>query len=194
MAGRKPRPQHDKKRARTKRANSGRSALWKKVQSGHFRFAVAFTLSCIGLYSVVNALPQAFTKPINEQVARTLGLLLNAFSIPALTNGDIVSEKGLAFQIIPECTPIFTIGIFFSFVAFHPASLAQKAKGLLMGIPVLYMGNLFRLAATFMISRYDGRLFEVTHVYQGQVFTLLLVILCCVLWMSWVERERRSGV
>jgi exosortase/archaeosortase family protein len=101
----------------------------------------------------------------------------------------------LAFQIIPECTPIFTAGLFVSFVSFHPASLRQKATGLAWGIPVLYLGNLARLAATFMLSRYEPRLFEVVHVYLGQVFTIFLVILCCVLWMRWVERgEVKQGV
>ena len=164
------------------------AALGDRIRSDRLRFAVGFVLSCIGLYALIQALPQSFTAPVSEHTARTLGLVLNALGIPAATAGDVVSEKGLAFQIIPECTPIFTAGLFVSFVAFHPASPRQKAAGLAWGIPVLYLGNLFRLAATFAISRYDGRLFEVTHVYLGQVFTLLLVMLCCVLWMRWVER------
>ncbi len=165
-----------------------RPNLWDRIRSWRFRFAAGFVLSCIGLYTLIQALPQSVTGPINTHTARTLGLVLNAVGIPAVSSCDVVSEEGLAFQIIPECTPIFTAGLFISFVTFHPSSVRQKAAGLAWGIPALYLGNLLRLAAAFAISRHDGRLFEVIHVYLGQVFTLFLVILCCVLWMRWVER------
>jgi exosortase H (IPTLxxWG-CTERM-specific) len=167
----------DKKQALSRKIDVLRNTISEIAGSGRFRAIAAFALSCIGFYALILALPQSFTKPINEHTAYVLGLVLNSFGIPALTAGDVVSEKGLAFQIIPECTPIFTAGLFVSFVAFHPASILQKATGLAWGIPALYLGNLFRLAATFAISRYDSRLFDVTHVYLGQVFTKLLVIL-----------------
>jgi exosortase H (IPTLxxWG-CTERM-specific) len=152
-------------------------------------FAVAFTLSCIAFYAIIHALPLSFTRPVNEHVALTLGLALNAFGVPASTVHDTVSEGGLAFKIIPECTPLFTTGLFLSFIVFHPATVRQKATGLAMGIPVLYLGNLVRLALTFMISRHARRLFDVFHVYLGQVFTMLLVIVVCILWMKWIDRE-----
>jgi exosortase H (IPTLxxWG-CTERM-specific) len=126
---------------------------------------------------------------MNEHVARMLSLLVNAFGISASAAGDIVSEKGLAFRIIPECTPIFTAGLFLCFVLFYTATFREKATGLLMGIPALYLGNLARLAATFMISRYDRRFFEVVHVYLGQVFTILLVIVACIVWLRWLDRK-----
>jgi exosortase H (IPTLxxWG-CTERM-specific) len=188
MAKQKSKRQRDKKQGVIKKEDVLRNTVSKMVGSGRFRLIVAFTLSCIGLYAVINALPQSFTKPINEHTAQSLGLVLNALGIPASTAGDVVWENSLVFKIIPECTPIFTVGLFFSFVVFHPASMRQKAGGLALGIPALYLGNMVRLAATFLASRYDRRFFEVFHVYLGQVFTLFLVILCCILWMRWVER------
>lgn len=152
-------------------------------------FAVAFTLSCIAFYAIIHALPPSFTRPINEHVAATLGLVLNAFNIPVSAVNDTVSGGSLAFKIIPECTPLFTAGLFLSFVVSHPAPMRQKAIGLAMGIPALYLGNLVRLALTFMVSRHDRRLFDLFHVYLGQVFTMLLVIAACVLWQKWTDGE-----
>jgi exosortase H (IPTLxxWG-CTERM-specific) len=159
------------------------------MRSTRFRFAATFAFSCIGLYALIHFLPTALTAPINGHTASTLGLVLNALGIPASTAGDTVSEGGLAFMIIPECTPLFTAGLFLSFVAFYPASLREKGTGLLMGVPLLYLGNMARLAATFIISRYDKRFFEVVHVYLGQVFTILLVMLAVVAWLRWLDRE-----
>ena len=189
MAKRKSKHRYDKKQSIIKRKDGLRKTLSDLVRSSNFRFVVAFILSCIGLYTVINALPQSFTKQINENTARFLGLLLNAFNIPASTINDTVTEGGLAFKIIPECTPLFPAVLFLSFVVFHPATVRQKAIGLATGISALYIGNLARLALTFMVSRNDRRLFDVVHVYLGQVFTMFLVILACVLWLKWIARE-----
>lgn len=177
-----------------RRANAGNGgaaghSISGRLRSSRFDSVAGFVLSCICLYGIITVLPDSWTRLINEHTAVTLGLVLNFFGVHATTVGDIVSENGVAFRVIPECTPIFTAGLLASFVAFHPASLRQKATGLTLGIPALYLGNLVRLALTFMVSRYDRRFFEIFHVYLGQVFTLVLVILCCFLWMRWVERE-----
>jgi exosortase H (IPTLxxWG-CTERM-specific) len=155
-----------------------------------FRFLIAFALFSIALYAIIEVLPRSFTLPINENTAWTLGMILNAFGIPVSTARDTVSGGELAFRIIPECTPIFTAGLFLSFVMFYPATpLRQKIAGLITGVPALYLGNLARLAATFMISRHNPRLFEVVHVYLGQVFTIFLVILVCIAWLKWLKKE-----
>jgi exosortase H (IPTLxxWG-CTERM-specific) len=165
------------------------------VRSGRFRLIVAFTLSCIGLYAAINALPPSFTKPVNEHVASALFTVLHVFGIPASVINDTVSGGGLAFKIIPECTPLFTAVLFLSFVLFHTATIRQKAIGLAMGIPALYLGNLLRLTLTFMVSRYDHRLFDVFHVYLGQVFTMFLVILACIVWMKWLNgKESKQDI
>jgi exosortase H (IPTLxxWG-CTERM-specific) len=165
------------------------------IRSERHSFAIAFTLLCIALYAVILILPPSVTKPVNEHTASALGLVLNTLGIPVSTVGDTVSEGGLAFRIIPECTPIFTAGLFLSFVVFYPATLRQKATGLFTGITALYLGNLARLAATFMISRYDRRLFDVVHVYLGQVFTIFLVIAICIGWLRWLDpKESKQSI
>lgn len=189
MAKNKAKHRQDKKSASANKGAALTSCVSGLFQASSFRLTVAFALSCIVIYAIINALPPAFTAPINEHVAATLGLVLNACGIPTSTVNDTVSEGGLAFKIIPECTPLFTGGLFLSFVIFQPASIRQKLSGLAMGIPALYLGNLIRLALTFIVSRYDRTLFEVFHVYLGQVFTMLLVLLACIMWLRWVNWE-----
>ncbi len=189
MAKHKSKPRHDKKQAGFKKGAAPSPFASDLVRSRRFRFVAAFSLCCVAFYAVINALPPLFTTPIDEHVAATLGLALNAFSIHTSTVKDTVSESSLAFKIIPECTPLFTTGLFFSFVAFYPATVRQKAIGLAMGIPALYLGNLVRLVLTFLVSQYDRGLFDVFHVYLGQVFTMFLIIMACILWLKWIERE-----
>jgi exosortase H (IPTLxxWG-CTERM-specific) len=192
MTRRKSKRQVQRSQAVNAREYLRTGVIAKIVASPCYRQVALFALSCIAFFSFVHAMPASVSHPMNEHTASMLGLILNAFGVPVSTAGDVVSDMGLAFQIIPECTTIFSTGLLVCFVAFHPASMRQKTIGLAWGIPILYLGNLFRLALTFMISRYDLRFFEVTHVYLGQVFTITVLILCCLFWMRWVERKNTS--
>ena len=154
-----------------------------------FRFAVAFAFFCFAFYVTVQLLPAWITKPVSENTAWTLGKVLNALGVPASTVLDTVSYSGLTFVIVTECTPIFSAGLFLGCILFYPATLREKLTGLLAGIPLLYLGNLARLTATFMISLYDRKLFELAHVYLGQVFTIFLVIAVCITWLNWLDRK-----
>ena len=130
---------------------------------------------------------------ICEHTARTLSLVLNAFGFSVVARGIIVSGDGVVFQIVPECTALSVAGLFACFVCFTRAKAGKKAIALGMGIGALYLGNLARLVATFMASRYDPGLFAIVHVYLGQVFTMLLVVLACVLWLRWVNADSPAG-
>src|SRR5271169_1335716 len=189
MAKHKPKRRNDKKHNNAQKEPARGSSLWSLIRSDRFRFAAVFTIACIGLYACIEILPSSVTDQLNENTAWTLGLVLNALGIPVSTAKDIVSDSGLAFKVIPECTTLFMVGLFLCFIAFYPASVRQKARGLMMGIPVLYLGNLVRLAATFIVTRHDRKLFEVVHVYLGQVFTIFMVVLTCIRWMKWVDKE-----
>lgn len=189
MAKHRPKRRLYKKQAGAEKETPDKTTLSAVIRSERICFFVAFTLSCIGLYAYIQALPHSFTGPLNEHTAMTMGLVLNSIGIPVSTVNDVVSGGGLAFRIIPECTALFMASLFLCFVVFYPATLIQKATGLAMGIPGLYLGNLVRLAATFSISLYNRRFFEVVHVYLGQVFTIFLVLACCFLWVKWLDKE-----
>ncbi|NWF56534.1 MAG: exosortase H, partial [Syntrophaceae bacterium] len=153
-------------------------------------FASAFSLCCVVVYFSINALPEPYTRPINEHTARMLARVLQAFRIRVLVQGDTVAGSGIGVRIITECTPVFMWGLFLPFVLFYQAPIEKKGWGLAAGIPALYLGNLVRLVAVFMAGRHDRRLFEIVHVYLGQVFTLSLVLLACGIWLKWIEREK----
>jgi exosortase/archaeosortase family protein len=153
-----------------------------------------FGLSCVGLHGLACILPPAFAKPLCDHTARALGDVLNVFGVSVLTVGNVVSGAGLAFRVVLECTAFSMIGLFACFVCFYPARLNHKIEGLAMGIPALYLGNLARLTATFMVTTYEPRFFEVAHLYLGQIFTMCLLVLTCLVWMSRARPDRTKGL
>jgi exosortase H (IPTLxxWG-CTERM-specific) len=194
MAKQKPKRRSYKRQATADKKPQDKITLSALARSKRLRFVVFFTLSCIGLYACIYALPPSFTRPLNEHTAMTMGLVLNAIGMPVATVNDIVSGGGFAFRIIPECTVLFMAGLFLCFVVFYPATFYQKAAGLAMGIPGLYLGNLLRLTATFMVGRYYRQLFEVVHVYLGQVFTIFLIMMACFLWLKWLNKAESKWI
>ena len=123
-------------------------------------------------------------------------MFLQALGIDPITVvNNLITDGSLTFQIVPECTPIFSIGFLVGFLAFYPSSIRDKAVGLLMGIPALYLGNVARLMITFIISRHNRNLFDLIHGYLGQVFTVFLLILVCIAWLKWrVRKEAQPGI
>lgn len=193
MAKDASRPHRAKKRTGVACSPPGRVSIPGLTRSGRFRFAAAFGLSCLGFHALVCALPPSFAKPLCDHTARTLAQVLGALGIPVLTIDNIVSGGRLAFQIVLECTALFMVGLFTCFVSLYPGDARKKAVGLSMGIPALYLGNIARLTAIFVVSRYNPGFFGLVHVYVGQVFTMFLVILACMLWLKWVNRDPAEG-
>ncbi|MGO9377508.1 MAG: exosortase H [Dissulfurispiraceae bacterium] len=155
----------------------------------NFGFVAAFILTCVGIYAFIFSLPDRYTGPLNEHTAKALALALKFIGIPVSVAGDTVTVKAFALHIIPECTPLFMLGLFLCFIVFSPASVRQKASGLAIGIPVLYFGNLVRLIAIFMVGQHDRSLFEPVHAFWGQVYAVLLVLLVFILWLKSLDKE-----
>ena len=155
----------------------------------NFGFVAAFILTCVGIYAFIFSLPNRYTGPLNEHTAKALALALKFIGIPVSVAGDTVTGKAFALHIIPECTPLFMLGLFLCFIVFSPATVRQKVSGLAIGIPVLYLGNLVRLIAIFMASQHDRSLFEPVHAFWGQVYALLLMFLTFILWLRSLHNE-----
>jgi exosortase/archaeosortase family protein len=147
----------------------------------------------LGLWALVCALPDSFAKAVCEHTARILGDVLNAFGYPVSVAGNVVADSGISFQIVLECTALSVVAIFACFVSSYRTQGRKKLLGLAMGIPALYLGNLVRLVSIFVVTRHDPSLFEIIHVYMGQVFTLILVALGCIVWLKWVDRDPSAG-
>ena len=172
---------------------SRRVLLFDQVRSARFRFAAAFGLSCLGLWALICILPDSFARIVCEHTARTLGHVLRLIGSPVIVTGNIVAGSGVSFQIVLECTALSALALYICFVSLYKTHGRNKAIGLAMGIPALYLGNLVRLVSIFMVTRHDPRFFEVTHVYMGQVFTIVLVVLACLVWLKWVDQGSRAG-
>jgi exosortase/archaeosortase family protein len=103
-------------------------------------------------------------------------------------------DVAFSFIVIPDCGAVQPMAIFLAAILAFPASWWRRAAGALIGIPVLYWVNAFRLAFLGIIGAIDdgGKWFKFAHEYVWQGIYIVFVV---ALWMAWVEfivRRRTS--
>ena len=175
-----------------KNGASRKASLVDLLRTERFRFAFVFGFSCLGLWALVCVLRPVCAGNL-QHTARVLGHVLDAFGFPVHVAGNIVAGGGVSFRIGLECTALSAMALFTCFVSSYKTQAHKKVLGLVMGIPALHLGNVVRLVSIFVVSQHDPRLFEVVHVYMGQVFTIIVIVLSCVVWLRWADRDSPAG-
>jgi exosortase H (IPTLxxWG-CTERM-specific) len=169
--------------------NSLSTEMLSNIQSpthrdGLRKFAIRFGAVAGVLYILFNWLPTSWVAdPLSRQTAAMTAFLLGIIGVTSSVSGALVSTPSFAVKIIPECTAIFVATLFSSFVAAYPASLKQKATGLAAGLSFLFAANLLRVLLIFLVGMKSRDLFEIAHVYIGQIVMILLVLLTCMTWL-----------
>ncbi|HDY88941.1 MAG TPA: hypothetical protein ENH82_12615 [bacterium] len=74
-----------------------------------------------------------------------------------------------------------------AFCAF-PMGIKQKIYGTLLGILIMYFSNLVRIVLLYYSIKYKPEIFEVMHVYLGQIFIIFIGILFFVIWTEKIAR------
>ena len=95
-------------------------------------------------------------------------------------------DIGFSFVVIPDCGAVQSMAIFMSAILAFPARWWKRLVGILVGLPILYWVNAFRLAFLAVIGALDhgGKWFKFTHEYIWQGIYIVFVV---ALWMAWVE-------
>lgn len=90
------------------------------------------------------------------------------------------------FIVVPECGAIEVMAIFFAAVAAFPTRWWKRLLGLLLGLPLMYLVNIFRLSCLAVIGALDGggQWFNFAHHYVWQAIYIIFVV---AVWLAWVE-------
>lgn len=90
------------------------------------------------------------------------------------------------FTLVPDCGAIPAMSIFIAAIIAFPAGWLRKLAGLFIGLPFLYLVNVFRLATLGYIGAVDrgGELFDFSHNFVWQGIYIVFVV---AIWLLWVE-------
>ncbi len=97
-----------------------------------------------------------------------------------------VSGYIFPFIIISECGAIEIMAIFFAAVVAYPTLIRKKLLGIIVGIPLMYFVNIFRLSFLAVVGALNagGRWFEFLHYYVWQAVYIVFVV---AVWLAWIE-------
>jgi exosortase H (IPTLxxWG-CTERM-specific) len=146
------------------------------------RFGRRFVPLALISYAVASVLPEALIEPACHLTARTAAELLGLFGTKVVVTGTAITSGAFMADVIPECTPLFMVGLFCSFVLAAPVPVRSKALGIACGIPLLTILNLVRIALVVATGRYFPAIFYYVHVYLGQVAMIFAVFIICLVW------------
>ena len=104
---------------------------------------------------------------------------------------EVIEGRRFRFTVIPECGAIETMAIYIAAILGFPALMWKRLAGIVLGIPLLYAVNIFRLSCLGLIGAwFDTAVFDFAHHYVWQAIYLVFVV---VVWLLWMELFVRRG-
>ena len=94
----------------------------------------------------------------------------------------IVGNNGI--EMVDGCTGISAIGLFLGFIWAYPGENYMRIKFSLMGMAVIYIVNVLRIATLMLMQEWAPQFFDITHDYSTTTIFYLVIFL---LWMLWVR-------
>ena len=164
----------------------------KKVGAKGFKrdfvlFLVFFFIIWLFSFLLTRRFP-GFVTSLQDYVAREVAFCLKHLGYNFTLNGSeflfYTNHGGEKLYIIAECTGLYTSIIYFSIIGAYPARIVEKLIGLLMGIPLIHILNLFRMVFISLVLYHKRELFDFFHGYFWQVSFVIFMLLIVIFWMG----------
>ena len=72
--------------------------------------------------------------------------------------------------------------------------ISKKIWGSLIGFFILYVFNLIRIVVLYYLIKYKPDVFDLAHIYIGQIFLILIAVLFFILWTSKFAGPRGKNI
>jgi len=133
---------------------SPRSPQTLVTQRAGFAFCLRFGLYTLLGFLVLYALQEPVVNPFTRLIATLAHVALRTLGAHSWVSGASVGIPGFAVEIKNNCNAIYEIGLYASAVVAYPATVRQRALGLLIGGSLLYLVNLIRVLTLIALGRY----------------------------------------
>lgn len=127
-----------------------------------------------------------------EATAQLEYYLFSVFSSGVTISHKVVAYKGFAVHIIEECTGVYEVLIFTAAVMAFPTNWSNKGIGLGLGVPLLYLFNVLRIAVLMVVGKHFPEYFDFMHLYFWQATLILMITSVWLLWITQVVNRDRS--
>lgn len=152
-----------------------------------FRFCLNFIMlmTCFYLLYKFPLFTEKVETPFTEKLVRLSSSLLNLWGSDTKAEGMILHSEDCSVNIMNGCNGVFVIFMCLAAVFAFPARVKQKAIGLSIVIPTVFLVNLARVVLLFWIASNYSEHLGLSHTYIGQAMVITISFMS---WLFWVER------
>lgn len=165
-----------------------------------FKFIAGFVLCILVFYALYysNWFESNLKAPILGAQAIAGGALLNLFGYSVSVANEVISGSGATVKIAGGCDGLEATALFLSAILVFPLPFKFKWPGLLAGVIVLSLLNVFRIVGLFLTQKYWPEAFDFMHVQGGLYLYSIITILLMLIWADWAlknyKKERLEAV
>lgn len=113
------------------------------------------------------------------------GAFIRLFDSSVVVNGDLISGKTFTIILSFGCEGSEPLAVFIAGILAYPSLLKAKLKGLMIGVPSLYILNILRIAALYAIGNVYPQAFDFFHI---TVFPVIFILVALLFWVLWIKR------
>lgn len=125
--------------------------------------------------------------PVQRAIASLSALGARLAGGSAVARGDDLVVHTMVMNVNHECTGVFVLVLFVSFVLAYPARWTERLAGFAVGIPLLFAVNVFRLATLARIVEEYPQAFFYFHEYVWQGIFMVFVLVGALAWAEQLE-------
>ena len=114
-----------------------------------------------------------------------LTFLIQLSGLPVRMVSNTLYLTNSTWIVTTECTAIYIILIFTSFILVYPASRKLKGLALVAGIPFIFAANLLRL---FIMAWIDQVRPQYTDSFHNYVWQIVFIVMVVFMWLLWIEK------
>lgn len=102
----------------------------------------------------------------------------------AVAEGPVIRSGVFCLTIAKGCEGTEGVIILAAALLAFPMAIRARFSGVAAGAAVIYLSNLFRIVGLYYVLKYRPALFDLAHIYAGQVFIIFIALMFFVFWTS----------
>lgn len=157
------------------------------------RFLLSFVVCILLFYTFYysSLFSNVLSKPILAVQAALSSGLLNIFGMETVSTSGSISNSAFSVNIAKGCDGLEATALFIFAILVFPIAFKRKIPGVLAGVSVLFIVNIFRIAGLFLIGLYWNDAFEFMHLHGGLVLFTIAAIILWIVWADWALKQEK---
>jgi exosortase/archaeosortase family protein len=159
----------------------------------YIQFGVIFLIVVSVYYMAVMFLSDTFFSWYIDSTAKLANIILNLIGSGTSAIGEQIFSAKYSISLSFGCEGTEPIILLVAAIIAFPIKFKYKVSGLTIGILVLYILNLIRIAALYLIGESFPDSVELFHVEIFPVIFIFLAIIIWGIWIKWAIKQTKAA-